>query len=581
MSLVCRGKLVDQTPEQLPGCGLQPVRVEPRKSEHGVGAGAQRELRVERADDLVEQAASGADNGGHPRRREDVAQRPDRAADVVADVRLVEPAAVVAHEVAHPALWIGRVLEKCERAVDDRRPRLLVAAPCELQRDDREPRHVVDAVAALAVRDHAVRMLDDADVVDEREQVIGAHAHELRVEPGERPPAAWRQLDRLAQDGRRRLGDGRPRELRSDPTGFRAGGGESIRLFDVAADGIGERRGVVERHDLPGARREHVLRVPVRSRDDRTTGSDSECERARGDLLAPLVRRHEDVRCGEQVGDLLDRQEAVVELDVILEAELEHRLLELEPVALAFAMRHVGVRAAGHHVEHLRMTCDDRGQRLDHGFDPLAGRDQPEGREHEPVVLRRALPGENEGAGGGAACKEGRRSVRDDANLVLRARLAGHEQPLRRLGHHDHELGLAAQGREHPGLMRRGLGEHCVQCDDEGLREILGQREHVGAVVAAEDPVLVLEQDDVDVEPAEDPGCANVVASNRLRDRGHEPRPLRAGRVVDDDDLLDAVDPVDPEQRGAHVGRKGADPAGTRRVGGDDRGAHGLGRALP
>ena len=81
-----------------------------------------------------------------------------------------------------PVLRVGRVLEEGERAVDDRRPDLLVASAGEVERDHCEPRDVVDAVAGLAVRDHAVRVLHDPHVVDEREQVVGPHAHELRVE---------------------------------------------------------------------------------------------------------------------------------------------------------------------------------------------------------------------------------------------------------------------------------------------------------------------------------------------------------------------------------------------------------------
>ena len=72
----------------------------------------ERRGRTECADDRVEQASGGADNGGNPGGREDLAERPDRAADMVAEVGLVEPAAVVAHEVPHAGLRIGRVLEE-------------------------------------------------------------------------------------------------------------------------------------------------------------------------------------------------------------------------------------------------------------------------------------------------------------------------------------------------------------------------------------------------------------------------------------------------------------------------------------
>ena len=51
---------------------------------------------------------------------------------MVADVRLVEPATVVAHEVVHSALGLGRVQER-ERPVEGRCPRLLVTAARELE----------------------------------------------------------------------------------------------------------------------------------------------------------------------------------------------------------------------------------------------------------------------------------------------------------------------------------------------------------------------------------------------------------------------------------------------------------------
>ena len=94
------------------------------------------------------------------------------------------------------------------------------------------------------------------------------------------------------------------------------------------ADGLRKSVRVAERHERPGAGGEHVLRVPVRGRDDAAAGREAEGQRARRDLLAVAVRGHEDVRRREQVGDLVDAEEAVVELDVILQAEVEHGLLE-------------------------------------------------------------------------------------------------------------------------------------------------------------------------------------------------------------------------------------------------------------
>ncbi len=87
-----------------------------------------------------------------------------------------------------------------------------------------------------------------------------------------------------------------------------------------------------------------------------------------------------------------------------------------------------------------------------------------------------------------------------------------------------------------------------MQGHDERLRQLLCEREHVLPVAAAEDPVLVLEQHDVDVEPPEHPGGAYVVAADRLGDRPEQTSPLRAGRLVENGDELGAVDAVDTRQ---------------------------------
>jgi len=85
---------------------------------------------------------------------------------VVAEMRLVEPTAVVAHEVAHstPVAVRGRT-EEGKRPVQDRVPGLLPFATRKLERHNDETCDVVDAVAGFAVWDHAVGVLHDAGVI--------------------------------------------------------------------------------------------------------------------------------------------------------------------------------------------------------------------------------------------------------------------------------------------------------------------------------------------------------------------------------------------------------------------------------
>ena len=57
---------------------------------------------LERRDECVQKCPRWARKSRDPGGREDLTERPDRSADMVADIRLVQPAPVVAHEVPHP-----------------------------------------------------------------------------------------------------------------------------------------------------------------------------------------------------------------------------------------------------------------------------------------------------------------------------------------------------------------------------------------------------------------------------------------------------------------------------------------------
>ena len=353
-------------------------------------------------------------------------------------------------------------------------------------------------------------------------------------------------------------------------------------MLDQIGERAGERRRVAEADEPARARGEHVARVPVGRRDDCTSGRKRKGERARRALLTVHVRRHEDVGGREQIGELVDCQEAIVELDVVAEAEVENAPLEHQPVLLALAPGDLRVGAAGDHVEHLGMARDDRGKRIEHHLDPLPGEKQPEGRDQEagldPRVAARGgrdVAGPAPGIELCAGTAELRRSaVRDDVDLLVCTRSDFDQEPPRRLGHHDHTLGLVAQRGQNLELMRRRRREHRVQGDDERLRELAGERQHVLAVAPAEDAVLVLEQDDVDIRAAERAGGADVVAARSLRDGLRDLGPLRARRLVDDHERADVIDAVDAEQCEPNVERERTNPAGTGWKRRKDRGTH-------
>jgi hypothetical protein len=150
-----------------------------------------------------------------------------------------------------------------------------------------------------------VRVLHDADVVSECEQMVGPQARQVQVGDAG-GPSLRRKLGSFLQDARCGLCDGRPCQRRTDPLCFGARRDQHVRLLDVAADSIGQRFRIAERHEQPGARSEHVLCVPVGRGNDGAARGDCEGERAGGDLLPAPVRRQEDVGCREQIRELVD-----------------------------------------------------------------------------------------------------------------------------------------------------------------------------------------------------------------------------------------------------------------------------------
>ena len=163
----------------------------------------------------------------------------------------------------------------------------------------------------------------------------------------------------------------------------------------------------------------------------------------------------------------------------------------------------------------------------------------------------------------------------DDADLVRGAAVHPQKQLSRCLCHHDHTLRLLAQGGQHFALVIRRLRKDGVKRQDERSRELPRERQHVLAVGAAEDPVLVLQQDDVDVESTQQPCCSDVVAPHCLRHGREDIVALRARRLVDDGDRAHALHARGREQRCADVEGERSDPARARRVRREDRSTHG------
>ena len=164
-------------------------------------------------------------------------------------------------------------------------------------------------------------------------------------------------------------------------------------------------------------------------------------------------------------------------------------LLEHEAIRLAVLLLDVRMRRAEHDVDGVRVTFEDRRQRVDHVLDPLVGREQAEREDHRtcPATPSCVLAG-------GAVERHARDPVRDEVDLLARARRAPR-----------------AADRAPCALMTTRRSESCASssmttrcCAGFGAREdrvqrrhdrhpqLAQQREHVAARLAAEDAVLVL-----------------------------------------------------------------------------------------
>ena len=178
---------------------------------------------------------------------------------------------------------------------------------------------------------------------------------------------------------------------------------------DLARDGPG----VSPRDEDAAPVGEELLRVRIRRRDDGLSGADRVRERARRDLLRLEVGRDVDIGAGEKFGELTVAHEAVVEDHARRDAEALRAALEHEPIRLAVLLSHVRVRRAEHDVDGVRVSREDRGQRVDHVLDPLVRGEQSERQDDR-------LPFDAELVLAPARARHVRDPVGDMVDLVMR-----------------------------------------------------------------------------------------------------------------------------------------------------------------
>ncbi len=288
--------------------------------------------------------------------------------------------------------------------------------------------------------------------------------------------------ERLAQDGGGRLGDGRPGERGPDPARL----GPRRERATPAPRGTSRprRRAPPDRRTGragPRRRRACPARTSTASRRSPQPAASREGQRAGGDLLAVAVRRHEHVGRGEQVGELVDREEAVVELDVVAEPELDHAPLEHQR------------GSARPRDARRRDAC---GPAITYDDAPAAARASP-AAPRSPSRAPSPARSARTSRAGSVRRRVGRPAAKSRTARVV-SRLGAPCGTTRTFsaGQAPHSTSSRsavsvititssasrAELREHLGLVRRRLGEHRVQRHDQRLRELLREREHVLAV---------------------------------------------------------------------------------------------------
>ena len=181
------------------------------QAEPRIGERARRPVGLDRRRDRVQQLrrlfgerAVGSDQ---------LAEAPDRATDVIADVRLIGPLAVPRHEVSHPPLPIrGCGTEERQHAADGDVPDVLAGLDPESVDDRQQTSGVVDAVAVLCAGHVVVGVLQYRGVITQQAEVAGARMQRRRRQ--RRHARHARQFDHRAANGGRENGLQRLADLR-------------------------------------------------------------------------------------------------------------------------------------------------------------------------------------------------------------------------------------------------------------------------------------------------------------------------------------------------------------------------------
>src|SRR5450830_279468 len=160
----------------------------------------------------------------------------------------------------------------------------------------------------------------------------------------------------------------------------------ALGILEQADDPAGKAVRVAEVGENPSPIGEQFLRVVIRSRHYRLAEPDGVGKRPAHYLVLLQVRGHVYVAARQELGQLFKGDEAVVEDDVFLDAQLVGPPLQEEPVLLALLRFHGRMGRAENSIDDVGKSCDYFRHRLDHVLDALPLAEQAEGQQDRPAL---------------------------------------------------------------------------------------------------------------------------------------------------------------------------------------------------
>ncbi len=373
----------------------------------------------------------------------------------------------------------------------------------ERKRQDQGARVVIGAVAFGIVGQVEGGMLQDAGRIGHAQQVGQVHRGQLRCPTkrfllaGKFPLRAGFHIapgPGFLEAFHVSFGHPRPGHIAAVNIGLPADGiGQAFILQQVEhAVRNGLRIAEGDQHAAPVC--QQFLGIPVRRGDHLLSCPDGVGQCPGDDLRGVEIGCDVNIRGCDEVHQLFLAHKAVLEADMVCDVQVAGKAFQRFPVGLPMLLLDVRVGRPQRHIDRVGISLQDGRQGLDDIFQPLVGREQPEGEQdifslQPEFLLEQVRP-----------CKRDVRDpVRDEIDLLLRHPVDLAQERDCPLAHHHQAAGQAAQFSHHRALFRVGVVEDGMQGGDERGLEVAPQGQDMASGRSPENAEFVLQADHIQI----------------------------------------------------------------------------------